>query len=66
VPNGSGYTLRELNGFVPVVGELVPVLDGDGQFVVTRIGRSPLPSDPRRCAYLELRAEALTGADRVP
>ncbi len=66
VPNGSGYSLRELNGFVPVVGEPVPLLEADGHFVVTRIGRSPLPSDPRRCAYLERRAEALVSADRVP
>jgi hypothetical protein len=34
------------------------VLDGDelsvdGRFVVTRVGPSPLPLDPRRCAYLE-------------
>jgi len=66
VPNGSGYSLQELNGFAPVVGEPIPVADRDGEFVVTRIGRSPLPLDRRRCAYLELRPETLAAADRVP
>lgn len=66
VPNGSGYSLQELNGFAPVVGEAVPVADRDGEFVVTRIGRSPLPLDRRRCAYLEQRPGTLAFADRVP
>jgi hypothetical protein len=66
VPNGGGYSLQELNGFAPVIGESVPVADRDGEFVVTRIGRSPLPLDGRRCAYLELRPGTLATADRVP
>lgn len=65
VPNGSGYSIQELNGFAPVVGEPVPVIDRDGEFVVTRIGRSPLPLDRRRCAYLELRPGTLATPDRV-
>ncbi len=26
---------------------------GDGRFVVSKVGRSPLPAGPRRCAFLE-------------
>ena len=66
VPNGDGYSLHELNGVAPVVGEPVLFPDRDGEFVVTRIGRSPLPRDGRRCAYLELRPAPLAAPDRVP
>ncbi len=66
VPNGEGYSLQELSGVTPVVGEPVLFPDRDGEFVVTRIGRSPLPRDRRPCAYLELRPTPLAAADRVP
>ena len=66
VPDDGGYSLRELDGVAPVVGEPVLLPDRDGEFVVTRIGRSPLPLDRRRCAYLEQRPDALATADRVP
>jgi len=66
VPNGDGYSLHELSGVTPIVGEPVLFPDRDGEFVVTRIGRSPLPRDPRRCAYLELRPAPLAAPDRVP
>ncbi|HVA30961.1 MAG TPA: hypothetical protein VMU58_06795 [Gaiellaceae bacterium] len=46
----SGYELREHDGEVPSVGATV---DSDGQsLVVTKVGPSPLPHDPRFCAYL--------------
>jgi hypothetical protein len=54
-PAPSGYGLVQHDGEAPTPGT---VLDGDelsvdGRFVVTRVGPSPLPLDPRRCAYLE-------------
>jgi hypothetical protein len=47
---GPGYSLRELESESLRAGETL-TLDGAG-YVVVRIGRSPLPGDPRRCAYL--------------
>jgi chromosome segregation ATPase len=66
VPNGSGYSIQDLNGIAPVVGERIAVPDWAGEFVVTRIGPSPLPRDRRPCAYLELRPGVSAGVDRVP
>lgn len=54
VPNGDGYTLQELELDPPAVGEEVAVADA-GEFVVARVGRSPLPLDRRPCVYLEAR-----------
>jgi chromosome segregation ATPase len=53
VPLDQGYSLQELVGAPPLVGEPLTVADGAGEFVVTRIGRSPLPLDRRQCVYLE-------------
>lgn len=48
---GGGYRVVERSGRAPYVDERVEV---DGlTFVVTRVGRSPLPGDRRECAYLE-------------
>ena len=47
---GSGYRLRELVSGPLCAGETVTLDDGD--YVVARTGRSPLPGDSRRCAYL--------------
>jgi hypothetical protein len=45
----TGYQLRELEGEPPPVGQ---ELEEDGKrLVVTKIGTSPLPSDPRACVY---------------
>jgi hypothetical protein len=47
----SGYELREADGDVPNVGSEV---DQDGQRLrVTKVAPSPLPGDPRPCAYLQ-------------
>ena len=47
----DGYRMVERDGRAARVDALVEV---DGQkFVVTRVGRSPLPGDRRACAYLE-------------
>jgi hypothetical protein len=47
---GAGYRLRELDPVRVDAGATLS-LDGD-EYVVSRIGPSPLPADPRRCAYL--------------
>ena len=46
----SGYELRDGQGEVPQVGAEV---EQDGaKFRVTKVAPSPLPGDPRPCAYL--------------
>jgi hypothetical protein len=45
----TGYSLREREGDPPPVGH---ELEQDGAvLVVTKIGASPLPGDPRPCAF---------------
>ncbi len=45
----AGYSLRELEGEPPQVGEEV---EDDGRtIVISKVGRSPLPGDTRPCAY---------------
>jgi hypothetical protein len=46
----SGYELVEQDGEAPAVGSAVE-LEGR-QFLVTKLGPSPLPRDKRACAYL--------------
>jgi hypothetical protein len=43
----SGYSLREVDGEAPHVGQ---ELDG-GKLVVSKVGASPYPGDPRPCVY---------------
>jgi hypothetical protein len=53
VPVSGGYSLLERAGPPPEVGsevDLGPV--GAARFLVSKLGRSPLPLDPRLCAYL--------------
>jgi hypothetical protein len=47
----SGYELREADGDPPVVGSRVEIDEGEEQ--VVKVGPSPLPNDPRPCAYLQ-------------
>ena len=47
---GERYTLEERTGKVPERG--ATVLHDEAAFVVTRIGPSPLPGDPRPCVFL--------------
>jgi hypothetical protein len=51
VRNGARYKLVEREGPAPHVGAAIEL---ERLFAVTKLGRSPLPGDPRRCAYLEL------------
>ena len=66
VPNDGGYALQEIDAAVPAVGSALSVPDEADDLVVTRVGRSPLPLDRRRCVYLERRTMPPTAADRVP
>jgi hypothetical protein len=45
----AGYTLRELDGDLPQVGQELD--EGGNTIVISKIGASPLPGDPRPCAY---------------
>jgi len=47
----SGYELREADGDAPAVGSTVEVDDQEEQ--VIKVAPSPLPNDPRPCAYLQ-------------
>jgi murein DD-endopeptidase MepM/ murein hydrolase activator NlpD len=51
LPGESGYHLAELAGPPPEAGAVTEI-EGVA-FRVLKVGRSPLPDDPRRCAYLE-------------
>jgi hypothetical protein len=51
VSKTSGYELREADGEAPALGALVQV--DDVEELVIKIGPSPLPNDPRPCAYLQ-------------
>jgi septal ring factor EnvC (AmiA/AmiB activator) len=51
LPGTSGYHLAELAGPPPEAGAVTEI-EGVA-FRVLKVGRSPLPDDPRRCAYLE-------------
>jgi hypothetical protein len=51
VSKPSGYELREADGDVPALGTLVEV--DDLEELVVKVGPSPLPNDPRPCAYLQ-------------
>ncbi len=45
----AGYTLRELDGDPPQIGD---ELEENGQtLVVSKIGASPLPGDDRACVF---------------
>jgi len=48
----TGYELREEHGDLPQVGD--EVSNGGGKtWRVFKVGASPLPGDPRPCAYLQ-------------
>jgi hypothetical protein len=51
VPGSAGYRLLEREGAPPARGDVLEL--GEDEFGVLRLGPSPLPSDRRRCAYLE-------------
>jgi hypothetical protein len=50
VPTSGGYQLLERSGRAPPLGSEVGV--SGGELVVLKVGASPLPGDPRLCAFL--------------
>jgi hypothetical protein len=54
VSRASGYGLVQREGVVPEAGSEVTLSDwAEGRYRVSKVGPSPLPGDPRRCAFLE-------------
>ena len=47
----TGYELRERDGDLPAVGDIVEL--EDCRLRVSKLAPSPLPGDSRRCAYLQ-------------
>ncbi len=47
----SGYALEEREGELPEVGSELIV--SETRLLVSKIAPSPLPNDPRPCAYLQ-------------
>jgi hypothetical protein len=45
----TGYTLREVDGEPPRVGDEIE--EEGRRLVITKLGASPLPGDPRPCAF---------------
>jgi hypothetical protein len=58
---GPEYSLREIE-HAPVRAGAVLKLGGE-EYVVARTGPSPLPGDPRRCAYLVRGARGVSPSD---
>jgi hypothetical protein len=52
ISSPRGYALVELNRPTPARGEDIELPDRPGSFQVAKLGPSPLPNDPRICAYL--------------
>jgi len=53
VPTTAGYLLVERNGPAPPDGDRVELPEQAASFRVAKLGASPLPHDPRVCAYLD-------------
>lgn len=51
VPGAKGYALVEREGAAPGLGSCVE--GEESAYVVSKVGRSPLPLDSRPCAYLQ-------------
>jgi hypothetical protein len=47
----SGYEFQEREGEPPAVG--TELEENGTRFFVSKLAPSPLPGDPRRCAYLQ-------------
>jgi DNA repair exonuclease SbcCD ATPase subunit len=54
----DGYELVAREGPPPPVGSEIRWPDADESFIVLNVGTSPLPSDPRPCAFLQLVTRA--------
>ena len=49
VSKPTGYELRERDGDLPAVGDVIE--EEDGRLRVSKVAPSPLPGDSRRCVY---------------
>jgi hypothetical protein len=47
----SGYELRDREGEPPALGDEVE--EDEVRMTVTKVARSPLPGDKRRCVYVQ-------------
>jgi len=54
VPTPAKYLLVERQGPPPGAGDEIAL--SEGSFVVGKVGRSPVPGEPRSCAFLLARA----------
>jgi hypothetical protein len=62
VADAAGYRLLEREGAPPARGDVLEV--GEARLRVIRLGPSPLPGDPRRCAFVgQERPEAARTPD---
>jgi hypothetical protein len=53
ISSPGGYSLVEREGPRPSIGHSVELPEQAVSYVVTKLGSSPLPNDPRICAYLQ-------------
>jgi hypothetical protein len=54
ISHTTGYQLLSREGQVPGAGSEISLNEhGGGRYRVSKVGPSPLPNDPRRCAFLE-------------
>jgi hypothetical protein len=53
VSTSGGYSLVEREGPPPSVGRSIELPEEAVSFLVTKLGPSPFPNDPRLCAYLD-------------
>jgi hypothetical protein len=53
ISTSGGYALVEREGPPPPLGRGIELPEQAASFLVTKLGPSPLPHDPRICAYLE-------------
>lgn len=59
--SSRGYALVELDGPPPALGGDIELPEQAGSFRVAKVGPSPLPNDPRMCAYLEQSGRGTVG-----
>ena len=54
ISHASGYQLLSREGRAPEAGTEISLSERGGRrYRVSKVGPSPLPDDPRRCAFLE-------------